>query len=306
VDGLKRLLAPLTASSESYLLFDVKNARKFNRGEVDWDHVGIKAIDSLDVEITLLAPVREWERALAVRATFPVREDLIRSQGSLWQKPGNLVNLGPFVLESHEFGSSVVLKRNPRWPRQGNVDRIEFKVLSSSEASTAFNQKQLELLIKVPAELRKSYDNRSELKWLPPVLTKRLSFNLERFPTADASIREMIASAINRAELAKSLGPGHRAGGTLVPPDMTGFLSSGGHAFDLADAKRILTQNLGSLTSAHLTLLVPAFDENTHENVSTAKFIQSALQKNLHLAVSSRSWMTRENGRCFREADSSR
>ena len=50
----KRLLSPTLGGEYSYMLYPVKNAQAFNKGEIiDFSEVGVKALDDLTLQVTL-------------------------------------------------------------------------------------------------------------------------------------------------------------------------------------------------------------------------------------------------------------
>ena len=137
----RRLLSPLTAASYAYLLFDIEGAEKFNQGKLlDFDQVGIKALDDLTFQVKLTHPVAHWIYIPGFWVTFPMRKDIIEKYDAGWESPGRMVNLGPYSLVSHDIDSKVVLKSNPNYYRdRGNVDQIVALMMKDdSEALTAY------------------------------------------------------------------------------------------------------------------------------------------------------------------------
>src|SRR5690606_17265176 len=54
----KRILTPTLASEYAYMLYPVKNAEAYHKGELkDFNSVGIRAIDAHTLEVTLKSPI---------------------------------------------------------------------------------------------------------------------------------------------------------------------------------------------------------------------------------------------------------
>lgn len=78
----KMLLDPKLVNRNSYVFFDdipVVNAEKYFKGEVEWDEVGIKALDDNTLQITLELPMPEIDVLLAFTGggpTSPIHKEL--------------------------------------------------------------------------------------------------------------------------------------------------------------------------------------------------------------------------------------
>jgi len=108
---------------------------------------------------------------------------------------------------------------------------------------------------------------------------------VKQFPISTKAARIAIAKVIDRTKLAQSIGLGYQAGTSLVPPQFVGYSRKAGLDYDLSGARKIFRENAQTLSGMHLSLLVPNFDENSAENLSTARFIKASIEANLHLPV---------------------
>ena len=74
--GAYCLLNPDMGSPAAYSWFAIKNASAYNSREItDWTEVGVKALDDLTLEITLERPLNSFDRTIAVRGLYPLRQD---------------------------------------------------------------------------------------------------------------------------------------------------------------------------------------------------------------------------------------
>ena len=90
VDSWKRLLSPITATSNAYFLLDVLGAGPYHKGrESDFSTVGIKAVDDYTIQVQLSRPLWNWIWNFAEPYTYPIRQDLIDLHGAkFWDFSG--------------------------------------------------------------------------------------------------------------------------------------------------------------------------------------------------------------------------
>lgn len=96
--GAYCLLNPDMGSPAAYSWFAIKNASAYNSREItDWAEVGVKALDDLTLEITLERPLNSFDRTIAVRGLYPLRQDFVEQVGSqqLGSSPETMLFSGP-------------------------------------------------------------------------------------------------------------------------------------------------------------------------------------------------------------------
>jgi oligopeptide transport system substrate-binding protein len=287
VDSWKRLLSPLTATSNGYFLSEVLGAENFRKGkDSDFSDVAIKALSSTTIQIKLKRALRNWIWNFAESPTFPIRQDLIDRFGAKsWAAPGNMVSLGPYVLISHDLDAGFILRKNPRYFRAATVriKEADYKILSDIEAEQDFLAHKLDLIcyLSDPKKLPKAA--LPFVRWSEANTTKRLEFNTVRFPLSNPDIREAIASVIDRKKIAAMLGQGFTPATSAAPISMTSHLSKENAALDPIKARETLRN--AHIDSLNLEILVPMFDEHAEVNIRTAEALQKMLVKELHADV---------------------
>jgi len=103
--GIKRALAPETASDYAYVLgFAIKGANEYNGGKGAVEDVGVKAIDDTTLEVTFLEDVAYniniiglWT-AHATPKWLIEGDDCTEARGDRWTEPGFFQGYGPFTL----------------------------------------------------------------------------------------------------------------------------------------------------------------------------------------------------------------
>ena len=113
--GAYCLLNPDMGSPAAYSWFAIKNASAYNSREItDWAEVGVKALDDLTLEITLERPLNSFDRTIAVRGLYPLRQDFVEQVGSqqLGSSPETMLFSGPYIITDWVLESSMELKKN--------------------------------------------------------------------------------------------------------------------------------------------------------------------------------------------------
>ena len=114
VYGVRRILDPKTASSNSFILFPfLKNAEQVTNGTLPLSAAGIEAPDPHTVVIRLSHPWPLLPLYAGGRALWPEPRKAIERWGDAWTKPGHFLADGPYTLVDWRLGDAVVLRKNP-------------------------------------------------------------------------------------------------------------------------------------------------------------------------------------------------
>lgn len=135
--GVKRSLAPETASPFAFILTPIKNAAKVNSGELPVDELGVKAIDEKTLEVTLENANPYFEQLTYQRVMYPQREDIVEQYGDTFgTEPENLIYNGPFILSQWAHNSEIVLTKNPDYWDADSVklDTVNLKIIQDKNA----------------------------------------------------------------------------------------------------------------------------------------------------------------------------
>ncbi|MFV1995376.1 MAG: peptide ABC transporter substrate-binding protein, partial [Verrucomicrobiales bacterium] len=123
-----RILHPDMRAPYASMLYFLKNAKAFNLGEIsDFTEVGVSAPDDHTLVCDLEDPTPYLPDVVKHPTWVPLHRATIEKFGgmtrqySLWQRPGNLVSNGPFVLSSWRINDSVKVERNPCYWDAENV-----------------------------------------------------------------------------------------------------------------------------------------------------------------------------------------
>ncbi len=278
----KRLLAPTTAASYAYLLFDIEGAEDFNRGKIkDFAQVGVKALDDLTLQVKLAHPVAYWIHIPTFWVTFPLREDVVEKNGTAsWATPGRIVTLGPYTLAAHDVDSKIVLAANPSYyGTKGNIKQVVGLIVrDDSTALSLYEAGKLDFLTDIATLDLKRLEGKPELKRFPYLKTGYLGFVVDKFPMNSRKVRRAIAMAIDRSKLPEILHGGQQPASSFVPPGMMGYSKNIGLGFDPVKARAELDSSGVDLSKTlNVEILMPNWDKP----LMLGQFIQNELKKNL-------------------------
>jgi oligopeptide transport system substrate-binding protein len=284
VEGWRRLLAPQTAAPYAYLLFDVTGAEDFNKKKLtDFSKVGVVAKDDRTLVVSLLRPVAYFPYLTAFWPLFPIRKDLIERDGSQWLKPGKLVTIGPYTLESYQLQTKIVLKSNPHyWRKTGNVtEAVAVIIKDSATALNVFKTGGIQVMQDFAPNDLKLARPMSEFKTFPYLKTHYLAFRTKGAVSENRDLRLALAYAINRKPIPSILNGTQKVASSFIPPKVTGHDPKMGLPFDPVKAKEYLKKS--GLDPAKIGLKILA--RNAERPQILAQYIQSELKKNLGLEL---------------------
>jgi len=284
VEGWKRLLTPSTAAPYAYLLYDVVGAQEFNKKQLtDFSKVGIRAKNDSTFVVTLKRPVAYFQYLTGFWPLFPIRKDLIDKEGSKWDKPGKLVSVGPYTLESYKMQSKIVLKANPHyWRKMGNVTEAVAQIITdSATAVNVFKSGGIQMMQDFSPDDLKLVRPMPEFKTFPYLKTHYLAFRVKGSVAENKNLRLAIVHAIDRKPIPSILNGTQQTASSFIPPKVVGYDAKLGAAYDVAKAKDYLAKSGIDPAKVKITMIA----RNSERPRILTQYIQSELKKNLGLNV---------------------
>lgn len=254
VYSFRRILSPKLGADGADLLYVIRNARGYNRGEIaDFGDVGIAAPTPYRLDFTLAYPDPYLLPMLAGTSFFPVNREAVEAGGAgddprnRWAAAGRYVGNGPFVLTAWEPGHAITVERNPQYWDVAHVglNEIRFVPIEDPAREVAeFLRGGLHLTDGIPA----ADEARIKGQWPDALMrddmltTEVYSLNTRRPPLADVRVRRALSLAIDRAALVAQLPSRPVASGGLVPSGMPGYASVAPPSPDPLAARALLAQ----------------------------------------------------------------
>ncbi len=242
----KRILKPETAGSYAYFLFDIKNARKFNSGEIkDFSKVGVKVLDERTLTVTLEKPKAYFLSLVTFMSTFPMRKDIVEKYGTRWTEAANIVTLGPYRLKEWKHHKEVLIEEyKDYWGEKPKSAKKVKMIMNENPVSTLALYESGELdfldskgipLLEVPRVMKLP-----DFKQSIVFRNNYIGFNTKKAPFDNPLVRKAFASSIDRESLAGLLQGAGVPVTSWIPIDMLAHNPRIGIPFDAQKARKFL------------------------------------------------------------------
>ncbi len=252
----QRLLSPSLAAEYAYQLFPVRNARRFNHGELtDFSQVGVHALDDKTLVVELDNPTPYFLSLLSHYSTFAVHPTTVLKYGAMdergtkWTRPGNFVGNGPFVLKSWRLNYIVEVTKNPRYWDASMVRLSAIRFYPIDNALTEermFRTGALHVTGSTPSEKIKTYQQQfpTRISISPYLGTYFYRFNVTRAPLNDSRVRRALSMAIDRQIIIDAVTKGGQIPAfSFTPPNTQGYYPPPSPvSYDIKSAQSLLAE----------------------------------------------------------------
>ena len=288
-------LDPAAAAEYAYQLFYIKNGEAYNSGTAQAEDVGIKAVDSRTLEITLESPTPYFKSLLALPVYFPVNKQVAETNKDWNLNAETFVSNGPFKMQSWSHNDKMVLIRNTNyWDIQTvKITELTFNLVEDGKAAlTAFEAGQLDGTDNLPVSDIERLRQAGLLKSGPYLGNYYYVFNVKKKPLDDSRVRQALALAIDRKSLIDNVFKGGQTPAFAFTPDGIPdyeagktFRGVGGDYFreDVAKAKQLLA-DAGYPEGQNFPELNILYNSNGSHQLP-AEAIQDMWSKNLGIKV---------------------
>lgn len=185
----ERMLNPETGSGNAYLLAGV---------------IDVDAPDASTVTMTLDAPNPGLLGKLAINKAVGIIARESVEDGTINTRP---IGTGPFMISDFQPGTRLLLERNPNYWQDGlpYLDAVDVRIIpDESVRRTALVSGDVDWSISVPAQSVSELEGRDDVivDSVPAGAYWYIGLNTEEPPFDDVRVRQAIAYAINRDNLA--------------------------------------------------------------------------------------------------------
>lgn len=141
-------------------------------------------------------------QAIILPKTYQLPSDL--------SKPGDWTNrmngTGPFTLKENRGSAGFTFEANPNyWGGRPAIDTVELQVLEDQPRITALQSGQIDLAVQISYQGAQQLEGRANVIPLQTANHRYLNMNVTKPPFNDVRVRQAIALALNRPDIAKGL-----------------------------------------------------------------------------------------------------
>ncbi len=282
----KRLVDPRTAAPYAYNMSDVVGGAELvalagadpapTDADIDalLENFGVSAPDDKTFVVNLTKPASYFPSIAGLWHSAPIQEAWIESPNAT--EAENYVSSGPFILDTWEHNSQIILKPNPTyWGQKPTLTEIQMSMIVEPAAGqAAYEAGELDMFLTPAADIRRVKEDPilgPEVVESPQFAIGYYNYNTKEGPTANLNFRKALTQAIDKQALIElSWGGTGIVANTIVPPGMLGYQDYNPYPFDLEAAKAsfdLALTELGYASAADVPQL--RFTYNTgadHEN----------------------------------------
>lgn len=311
VYSFTRQLDPATGASYAAILYDIKGAQEWNTGAGGSpDQLGIKALDTYTLEITLNGPREYFPMLLGYASALPAHRPSVEAHGDKWTEPENIVSNGPFKLVRWEHNKELEFERNEDFvlAPKPKLRRLIAPIIPYNAGLLPYESGDLDYrenqgipaseITRIQADPQLS----QELVLVPTPAVAFLSPESNKAPFDQLGVRQALQHAINRETLLKVLNNLGEPAYSLIsqgqpyalPPSQYPDLTEA-YRYDpeLALSKLVGTPYEGGTNWPEVTLTVRPVGPT---GKLAAEVIQQQLAKSLNLNINIE---TPEDGKVF-------
>jgi oligopeptide transport system substrate-binding protein len=251
----QRMLTAELASDYAEMLYFMKNAEAFHKGEIkDFSQVGVKAVDDFTLEITLKGPTPYFTSVLKHHSWYPVPRHVIEKTGGMvdrfskWSRAENIVGNGPFKLKEWRFTHILKVERNPYYWDLAKVKLNEihfFPITNEGTEERAFRNGQLHATQTLPLDRIPYYRaQKNEIFREETLLSVYFyRFNISKPPLDNVKVRRALGLAVDRESIIRNVLRGaQRPAVGFTPTAEKGYRGPEIMKFDPVEARRLLAE----------------------------------------------------------------
>lgn len=221
----RRTVNPKTASQYAYLFEGIHNATQISAGKAPVNSLGIKAVGDNKLVVTLDKRIPYFKLLMGFPLFFPQNQKVVEANGSKYGTSSSTTAFnGPFVQKGWT-GSNLswkLVKNKNYWDKKNvKLNTINYSVQKTP--STDYNLYQsgkLDAALLGP-QASKELKNQKGYTLRKTASTIYLEMNQKKTPFNNENFRKALSLAINRKELANSVGGAAEPADTLSPENMT-------------------------------------------------------------------------------------
>jgi oligopeptide transport system substrate-binding protein len=262
---------------------------------LDFNEVGVKAIDDHTLEVTLENPTHFFLGLLGYYPLFAVPQHTIEKYGRPdWTKEENIVSNGPYRVEFRRIRDRIRMVKNEHYWDRENVKLETVDALAVESLTTALNlflTGEADWVGDLPPtavrEMMQQMPPRDDINPAPFLGSYFYYMQTARPPLDDMRVRKALSMALDREEISKRLMPsGDPPSFSLVPPGLPGYQMQSTFPENVKEAQRLLAEAGYPEGHGFPRLEILTNTQESHQQI--AELIRKQWQRNLGITVRTR------------------
>lgn len=205
-----KLLDPEYGAPYSYIFYDIEGAAEYNMGEADVSALGISAPDDKTLEVKLVNPIPYFTFLCTQPMFFPIQQKFFedceaQGENTYASDPDKILSNGPFMIDTWEHNSKIVLKKNPNYWDVDNIKLETVNLLEVADNNTNYNMftaGELDIASLTSGDLEdRAKEAGYDIRHTSTGATYYILLKLDSGPLANANFRKALAYAIDRQSL---------------------------------------------------------------------------------------------------------
>lgn len=203
----------------------VKNGVNYLNKEIPAEEVGLRAIDDLTFEVTLVAPTAFFDRLITLPVFFPLNEAFVNEKGDQYgMTAADILYCGPFVCTDFDLAIGATLEKNPTyWDKDAvKLDKVVFRVITDASAAlNAYEAGEVDRVNLTSADIP-AYSSNPDFDTYSDFRNYYLQFDMNN-PNINLNMRKALSYAVDRELLVNGvMGTGAVAAGGVVSQGVHG------------------------------------------------------------------------------------
>ncbi len=292
VFGIRRAADPATACAYTSLLNGIENAPEVLSGKKPTTALGVKAVDTQTLVITLTAPDADFLQKLTSPAFMPCNEAFFHyAAGRYGLETKYILTNGAFYVSAWDHGTSVTLRKNEHYHAAADIlpAAVTYRVSKSQDEDFELLQKgNLDVAFVPESKLDAAKEAGVQLVGMQDTV-QYLWINNSTETLQNADIRRALAKSIEWTTVHGSLPTGFVPATGFVSPAATASgaqyrtdADTAPFTTDVAAAKTALSAGLAALGVESMPTLTLLASSDT-ASADLARYIAQSFSKNLSL-----------------------
>lgn len=231
----KRVIDKSNSSINAQKMFFIKNAKLANQGLISIDKVGIKALSSFTLKVSLEYPVPYLTEIIRTPPFMPVRKDIVVKYGNDWvASEKTYIGNGAYRIKKLDPDKEIVLVKNKYHYNiyQLKPEEIQFKFAGDDVEALPMYYNDVAQFVDnlIPQSKLQMLYSKGLIKVNNYPALFYIAFNNNTKPFNDSRVRRAFSLAIDREYLTKYIMLGYQKPAmALVAPGIPGSNISGGN-----------------------------------------------------------------------------